>query len=82
MVRTAALLSGPLGSGLLQEPATELLRQCSFAGALQLAQLQPAHWNCSSSSSSIQQQHPVQLQQQRGKHTVRMVLLKVTSTSV
>lgn len=67
--------------GVVQELFAETVIQCSCIGALNLARIQPAHWACSSSSSSNSlQQHPGRLQQQRGKSTVRMVLLKVGTT--
>jgi hypothetical protein len=67
--------------GVVQEVCAGIVHQCSCIGALDLGRIQPAHWACSSSSSSNSlQQHLGQLQQQRGKHTVRMVLLKVGTT--
>jgi len=69
-------LSAPV-YGVVQELTTQLLSQCRCALGAQLAQQQQQQqlpWTSSSSS-------PQQLQQQRGKHTVRVILLKVSPPS-
>lgn len=67
--------------GVVHEACTEILHRCVCWNGLQSASQQQLPWPCSSSSSSSStlQQHTAQLQQQRGKHTVRMVLLKVNT---
>jgi hypothetical protein len=66
--------------GVVQDLWAGVMHQRSCICALDMALIQPAQWASSSSSgrsSNSTQPHPGQLLLQRGKHTVRMVLLKV-----